>query len=77
MAVAMESAQTQLVNYLEVVIFFPNMRMSKNHARGHAAGLDPTRTFWCPLSEKFKTHKRGGGPDRTRTYDPALIKRML
>ena len=31
--------------------------MSKNRAPGIAAGLDPTRTFYCPLSEKFKTHK--------------------
>ena len=26
------------VNYLEVVIFFPNMRMSKNHAHGRSRG---------------------------------------
>ena|GEM_PF-2891272 len=40
--------------------------------------LDLVRNeLFGPESEKFKTHKHGGGPDRTRTYDPALIKRML
>ena len=28
--------------------------MSKNHARGHAAGLDPIRTFWCPYRKNSK-----------------------
>ena len=53
------------VNYLEVVIFFPNMQMSKNSARNlPIAGLNPIRTVTCFSSEKFKTRKNGG-PDRT------------
>ena len=51
--------------------------MSKNRARGLAARLDPIRTFTVPYRKNSKRANVSGGPDRTRTYDPALIKRML
>jgi hypothetical protein len=41
--------------------------------------LIPFESIYGFVSEKFKTleNLKDGGPDRTRTYDPALIKRML
>ena len=43
-----------LSTFLEVVIFFPNMRMSKNRAREQAAGLNPTRTFFMSVIGKIQ-----------------------
>ena len=42
---------------------------------------EPVYLNWFFQSNNRENSKRGvtknGGPDRTRTYDPALIKRML
>ena len=53
--------------------------MSKNPPM--AVAMRPADLNWVSNSINRENSKRvsnsNGGPDRTRTYDPALIKRML
>ena len=74
------TAQTQHFLKLHLICLYADVK--EHVGRVTTNGLKPVRfSNRRQNSKRFKrlvfSNSESGGPDRTRTYDPALIKRML